>query len=283
MSRKLVPVALCYDFDGTLAPGNMQERDFIPHIGMKTKAFWDEVSSRSETHNADNILIYMQMMLEKAQAAAVPVRKQDFMNYGKSLDFYPGVFSSKDDNWFSRINEYGRATGVRVEHYIVSSGIREMVEGTSLKKFFKAIYASSFVYDHHGVAKWPALALNYTTKTQYLFRINKGSLDVYDHSVINEYVPHLKRAVPFSNMVYIGDGLTDIPCFRLVKDKGGHSIAVYEKSNKAKLRAKKMLDEGRVDFMTQTDYSSGSDLDRVVKGIIDKAAFDTTLRSLGKS
>ena len=210
MPKSLIPLALCYDFDGTLAPGNMQERDFIPAIGMKKGSFWKEVKALAKEHEGDEILMYMRVMLEKAEAARVEVRRQNFMDYGKKLQLFKGV-----PEWFSRINTYGKEGGFRVTHHVISSGIREMILGTSIKKHFKNVYASSFLYDHHGIAKWPALALNYTTKTQYLFRINKGVHNVYEHDKVNEYVPPEKRAVPFTNIVFIGDGETDIPCFRL--------------------------------------------------------------------
>lgn len=283
MPKKLIPAALCYDFDGTLAPGNMQERDFIPQIGMTTKAFWKEVGAQSERHQADNILVYMRLMLAKANAAEVQIRKVNFSEYGASLEFFPGVYSTPIDNWFVRITDYAKASGVALQHYIVSSGIKEMVEGTPIGKYFRAIYASSFMYDHHGVAIWPALALNYTTKTQYLFRINKGSLSVADHSIINKYVPQDERAVPFPHMVYIGDGDTDIPCFRLVKDQGGHSVAVYEPGKKgAKAKAAKIHEDGRVNFVAAADYSVGSQMDRVIKGVIDKIASDMNLSKLAQ-
>jgi hypothetical protein len=250
---------------------------------MKTKEFWSEVSAQCEEHQADNILVYMRLMLQKAEAAEVQVRRDDFGAYGKGLELFPGVFDSRDDNWFVRINEYAKGLGVKLDHYIVSSGIKEMVEGTPLSRYFKAIYASSFLYDHHGIARWPALALNYTTKTQYLFRINKGSLDVYDHSIINTYVPKADRAVPFENMIYIGDGETDIPCFRLVKDQGGHSIAVYENTKRgAKKKAQTIIEDGRVNFAAPADFSDGQLVDRIVKSVIGKIASDTNLRSLGR-
>jgi hypothetical protein len=157
-------LAIAYDFDGTLAPGNMQERDFIPAIGMTTSEFWKEVLDQSKTHNADNILVYMRLMLQKAEVAEVPVRESDFKDFGKGLAFFQGV-----EDWFDRIDAYGKEQGVKVEHYVISSGIREMVAGTKIARKFKRIYASSFIYDHHGIARWPALVLNYTTKTQYLF------------------------------------------------------------------------------------------------------------------
>ncbi len=284
MRKKKIPVALIYDFDGTLSPGNMQERNFIPAIGMDKRDFWSEVASISKEHQADNILVYMKLMLDKARAAKVPVRKKDFKDYGKNLSFFEGIlpYSSgerEEDGWFERINKYGSESGIKVEHYIVSSGIREMIEGTILSKKFKAIYASSFFYDHNGVAVWPALAINFTTKTQFLFRINKGSLDISDNKTINKFIPEEDRTIPFSNMIYIGDGDTDIPCFRLVKDRGGHSIAVYKPNTRgAKNKTEKLMDEGRVNFIARADYRNSSKIDKIVKSILDKIQIENTLK-----
>ena len=287
--KKHIPFAIAYDFDGTLAPGNMQERDFIPEIGMNKKKFWTEVGQASKNHQADNILIYMWQMLVKAENAQVKVRKQDFMDYGKKLSFFEGVLPYKDGKlndpgWFDRINKYGKQSGVDVSHFIISSGIREMVLGTKIAKKFKSIFASSFCYDHYGIAKWPALALNYTSKTQFLFRINKGCLNVFEHKDINDYIPEEKRAVPFSNIVYIRDGDTDIPCFRLVKDRGGNSIAVYKPHTpKTKERIMKLLDQGRVNFISPAEYKNGSHIDRIVKALIDKVAHDKHVKNLNKT
>jgi len=197
MPPRLLPLAIAYDFDGTLAPGNMQEHLFLPKVGVKKKEFWEEVSQTSKSQQADNILVYMGLMLKKAYLADVEVQKKDFREYGRGLPLFPGV-----DKWFDRINRYGHQGGVRVEHYIVSSGLREIIEGTSIKNEFKKVFASGFWYDQHNVAKRAALALNYTTKTQYLFRINKGCLDIYDNEKINQWVRPDKRPVPFQNMIY---------------------------------------------------------------------------------
>lgn len=287
MPKKHIPLAICYDFDGTLVPGNMQEHDFIPKIGMKSKQFWRDVTELSEKNQADNILVYMGLMIERAQSAQVQVREMDFRSHGQGLKFFDGILPYIDkqgthhDGWFDRIDTYGRESGVRVEHYVISSGIREMIQGSKIGSKFRAIFASSFWYDHHGVAKWPALALNYTTKTQYLFRINKGSLDVHDHKVVNSYVPKTERPVPFEQMIFLGDGETDIPCFRLVKDQGGHSIAVYQpRKPRAKDRTTKLAAEGRISFSAPADYRDASHVDRIVKAIIDSVAGNAHLRSL---
>lgn len=243
---------------------------------MTTNSFWKEVREQCQQHSADNILVYMGLMLEKARAARVSVRKEDFSNYGQQLSFFNGVI-----DWFDRINRYGKETGLKVTHHIISSDIREMIRGTVIAKHFQDIYASSYCYDHHGVAEWPALALNYTTKTQYLFRINKGVHEVYEHSRINEYVRPDERPVPFANMVFIGDGETDIPCFRLVKEQGGHSIAVFRPHTaSAKARSDQILRDGRVQFVAPADYSEGKMIDRVVKSIMEKIAAVEHLQSL---
>lgn len=266
MPKKLIPLAIAYDFDGTLAPGNMQEYDFIPALNMKSKEFWNEVKKKAKEQDADEILAYMDVMLRKAYSQQVSVRRADFKNFGSKISLFPGV-----DSWFKRINDYGKSKGVRVEHFIISSGLREMVEGTKIFKEFTKVYASGFMYDHNGIARWPAIAMNYTTKTQYLFRINKGSLDVHDNTIINKFVPKDQRPVPFENMIFVGDGETDIPCMRLIKDQGGHSIAVFSPKKKgAKSKADKLIVEGRANLSAVADYSAGGRIDKAVKAIIDK-------------
>lgn len=260
--KKNIPFAIAYDFDGTLAPGNMQERDFIPAISMNKKKFWNEVNVEQQKHEADNILIYMKLMLEHAKSSKVPVRKKDFEDFGKKINFFQGVLpdsQKKEKGWFDRITKYAKQSGVALDHYIVSSGIREMISGTPIAKKFKAIFASSFCYDHHGVAEWPALAVNYTSKTQYLFRINKGCLSVCENTLINKFIPADERPVPFRHMIYIGDGETDIPCFRVVKAQGGYAIAVYRPHMKnAKKKSQKLITDGRVNFTAIADFKDGS-------------------------
>jgi phosphoserine phosphatase len=259
-------MAIAYDFDGTLAPGNMQEYDFIPALNMVSKAFWSSVNTLAQQHEMDQILAYMHMMLEEARKAKVAVRKSDFKQFGANITLFPGVA-----DWFKRINAYAKSKSVRLEHFIISSGIREMVEGTPIYKEFKKVYASGFMFDHNGVACWPALAVNYTTKTQYLFRINKGSLDVHDNSVINKFVPKDQRPIPFEHMIFIGDGETDIPCMRLVKDQGGHSIAVYDGNRRGvKKHADQLVTEGRATLSAAADFQDGGAIDQCVKAIIDK-------------
>jgi phosphoserine phosphatase len=268
--RQKIPIALVYDFDGTLSPKNMQEFEFIPKIGMKAADFWDEVAKEAKRIDGDSILVYMGLMLEKAREKKIPVKRSDFQKFGKTIKLHDGVIS-----WFDEINHFAEKHDVKLQHFILSSGLREIIEGTSIAKKFERIYASGFWYDHNEVARGPAVALNYTTKTQYLFRINKGSLDLWDHKIINSYVPHQKRPVPFSNMIFIGDGETDIPCFRLVKDQGGHAIAVYSPNKRgAKSQAANLIKQGRVNISLPANYSTDGMLSKYVKTLIEKISME---------
>lgn len=268
MATRKPRVAISYDFDGTLAPGNMQEHQFLPDIGMRTNDFWSEVRETAKEHHADEILIYMSLMLKKAGAAEVPVRRSDFEARGRSINLFPGVVT-----WFERVNAYAKEKSVIPEHYIISSGNAELIAGTPINKYFKKIYASSYQFDQNGVAAWPALAVNYTNKTQFLFRVNKGALEIHDKKGVNKFTPEEDRPVPFSNMIFIGDGETDIPCFRLVKDKGGLSLAVYKPNTPASKKvADELLELGRVHSSAPADYSPDHKLEKIVKAKIDEIA-----------
>ncbi len=276
MAKKLITMAIAYDFDGTLAPGNMQEYNFIPKIQIKPKQFWADAKKLAKEQDADEILAYMQLMLEMARHSKTAVRRKDFENFGKNITLFNGV-----DTWFDRVNEYAKNKNIKLTHYVISSGIKEMIQGSPIANKFQKIYASGFMYDENEVAYWPALAVNYTTKTQYLFRINKGSLDIHDNSKINKFVPDSERPVPFENMVFIGDGETDIPCMKLVKQLGGHSIAVYTGNKKgAKAKAEQLIKENRASFVTKADYSENSDMEKAMKLIIDKVSAQEQLRNI---
>ena len=264
MSRPIA--ALMYDFDKTLCTKDMQEYGFIPSLGLRADQFWAEVNRLTDREEMDSILAYMYLMVDMAARKNIPVTRDTFQKLGEEVEFFPGVPA-----WFDRINAYGDSIGVTVEHYIVSSGIREIIEGTSIAEKFRKIYACSFMYDEKGRIKWPKFAVNYTAKTQFLFRINKGVLRVDSGSAeeLNRVTPENKRRIPFENMVYIGDGMTDVPCMKLVKSHGGQSIAVYD-PRKGKAVAKKLLEGSRVNFVSTADYSAGSELDITVKAILKK-------------
>ncbi len=271
-----VTVALIYDFDGTLSPGNMQEYDFIPAVGKSNKDFWSEANDLAERQDADGILTYMASMIEAARRNGMSLKREMFQASGAKVTFFEGV-----EQWFGRINEYGAQKGIKVLHYINSSGLTEMIEGTSIAHEFRKIYACSFLYNEQGDAYWPASAVNYTNKTQFVFKINKGVESVYDSTEVNRFIEESERPVPFGHMIYIGDGTTDIPCMRLVKNFGGHSIAVYnphcEQSGHG---MDSLIRDNRVSHVCPANYLPDSPLDRLVKMIIDKIETDHRLKLL---
>lgn len=267
-------VALIYDFDGTLSPLNMQEFGFIQAIGKDPEEFWCKNKELSENNDASGILCYMNLMIKEADYNSIPLTKKSFMDFGNNIELFNGV---KD--WFLMINEYGKSIGLDIKHYINSSGLKEMIEGSQIAKEFENIYACSFLYNANGVAYWPAVAVDYTTKTQFLFKINKGIKEVSDTKKINEYIPENERPIPFERMIYFGDGETDIPCMKMVKEHGGHSIAVYGNSSK-KATAMKLIKEDRVNFACLADYSSGKDIHMVVSRILKKIRADIDFNRL---
>lgn len=277
---KKITVALVYDFDGTLSPGNMQEYDFIPSVGKKNEEFWTLSNEKAEREDADPILVYLWNMIREAQINEIPVRREDFLRSGRKIKLFDGV-----KEWFARINAYAASKGIVTEHYINSSGIKEMIEGTEIAHEFKHIYACSFLYDANGVAVWPGVAVNYTNKTQFMFKINKGIEEVYDSHRINKFVPEDQRPVPFRHIIYFGDGTTDIPCMKLVREKGGHSIAVYNPDERAEKQEamQALIDENRVSNVCGADYRAGSRLDELVRRIMDKIHADLLLGELGET
>ena len=269
-------VALIYDFDGTLSAGNMQEYDFIPAVGKSNKEFWLESNETARLQDSDPILAYMFKMIHEAKAKGLSLRKEAFRASGAKITLYKGV-----REWFSRINRYAAERGINMQHYINSSGLKEMIEGTSIAHEFRKIYACSFLYDVDGVAYWPAVAVNYTNKTQFIFKINKGVESVYDSHEVNRFIEEEKRPVPFGRMIYIGDGTTDIPCMKLVKQQGGHSIAVYNPcSGDKRFAMEGLIRDNRVSYVCPADYSPGSPIDTLVKTIIDKIEADLRLSRL---
>ena len=265
VKEKLPVLAICYDFDRTLSPDEMQAQGYIQSVGYDVREFWQEANTLAETNDMDGNLAYMYKMVEEAEGNFV-LNRRALAEYGSHVRLFEGV-----EGWFSRINEYGRSRGVIVEHYIISSGLKEMIEGTAVAGEFTKIYASSFYFNARGVAKWPAQVVNYTNKTQFLFRIEKGVLDINDNAV-NDYFPPEKLRVPFRNMVYLGDSDTDIPCMKLVNVNGGHSVGVYNPQTGDKTKVLKMLRDNRVRYIAPADYREGSELDGLLKSIIDKTS-----------
>lgn len=260
-------LAICYDFDKTLSPDDMQAQGYIQSVGFDIAQFWKESNELAIQNDMDNNLAYMYKMVREAEGNLI-LKKDKLAEYGAKVKLFAGV-----NDWFERIRTYGKEKSVKVEHYIISSGLKEMIEGTEIARHgaFEKIYASSFFYNERGVAIWPAQVINYTNKTQFLFRIEKGVLDINDPGV-NEYFAPEDMRVPFRNMVYIGDSDTDIPCMKLVNSYGGHSIGVYNPDTRDKSKVKKMILNKRIKYYVPADYSKDSELDKLVKAIIDKTA-----------
>ncbi|AXQ79625.1 haloacid dehalogenase-like hydrolase [Streptococcus chenjunshii] len=273
-------IALCYDFDKTLSPDDMQAQGYIQTVQSDGQDmvgdFWRESNGLATDNDMDKNLAYMYTMKKKARGQLL-FTKEKLVEYGSKVELFSGV-----DNWFERIRKYGEDRGIIIEHYIISSGLKEMIEGTSIAKSFKEIYATSFYFDDDGVAVWPAQVVNYTNKTQFLFRISKGVLDVNDEAVNDSFAPDEIR-IPFRNMIYFGDSDTDIPCMKLVNSHGGYSIGVYNPDEnderKAKNKVYKMIKDNRISYFASADYSENSELDELVKLIIDKTVYNEKLYS----
>ncbi len=268
---KPLKTALIYDFDGTLARGNMQEVSFIPSIGLKPAEFWDSVRPVTIAADADGILMYMQMMLQAAREQGNPVTRQDLRDHGREVALFEGL---RDLSWFKRMDDFGAQYGLEIEHYIISAGLTEMIEGCPIAPAFKHVFASKYVYDADDVAIWPAVGINYTTKTQYLFRINKGVFNHWDDERINRFIPDDERPIPFERMIFLGDGDTDVPTMKMMHTKGGFSIAVYDPDNTPRDTNKihRLISEDRVNFVAAADYREGTAVDLIVKGLIGRIA-----------
>ena len=273
----LLKTALIYDFDGTLARGNMQEVTFIPSVGMGIGDFWGEADRLTRESDGDNILMYMQLMLKQARDHDAPITRKLLAEHGEDVKLFDGLKADlTTQGWFDRINAFGARYGLDIDHYIISAGLEEMIDGCPIRDAFHHVFASKFAYDDHGVAIWPAVGVNYTTKTQYLFRINKGVLNHYEHEAINRFMPDDARPVPFERMIFLGDGDTDVPTMKMMHSKGGYSIAVYDPRNSERDQNKlySLISEDRVNFVAAADYREGTALDLIVKGLIGRIAIN---------
>ncbi|MBQ2101948.1 MAG: haloacid dehalogenase-like hydrolase [Bacteroidales bacterium] len=277
MRRKPI-IALIYDFDGTLSPGNMQEFGFIQAIHQTPEEFWTKSDGIARGQDASNILAYMKLMYDEAKKNGIKLTRSDFHRYGADIKLFDGV-----RDWFRNINEYGAARGVKIEHYINSSGLKEIIEGSPIAREFKHIFAGSFIYDENGEAEWPGIAVDFTAKTQFLFKIQKGIFSSRDARRVNESMADENKRIPFSNMIYFGDGETDVPSMKVVNMFGGNAIAVFNPAIPAKrAAAQKLLRQGRANFITPANYSRDSRTFRIVTTIIDKIKVENELKLLSR-
>ena len=281
-------IALVYDFDGTLSPQPMQEYTVLPKIGVEPKEFWKMVNREALLTESDPMLVYMRHIIEALERVKVDVKREDFAAMARAIEYFPGVAT-----WFTRMNAYvkRRSRGqVKVQHYLISAGQREILEGVSIRRHFKRIYASEYHFDHHGVATFPKRLVTGTQKTQFLFRINQGLEDVNES--IDEHMPEALRPIPFQNMVYLGDGMTDVPSMAITKKNGGFAVAVYDqKKDHGRATCTKLLDAGRVDYIAEADFRKASKLSRRVELLLDaiiagvayrREAFQCVMENRGK-
>jgi phosphoserine phosphatase len=278
MTQKKPIVALIYDYDGTLSPGNMQEFGFIQAVGKTADEFWRMSDSIAIGQDASNVLAYMKLMFDEAKRNGIKLRREDFQRFGQNIQLFDGV-----REWFRLVNNYGELHGVKIEHYINSSGLKEIIEGSPIAHEFKHVFAGTFLYDANGEAEWPGISVDYTTKTQFLFKISKGIFSSRDNKQVNESIADDKKRIPFTHMIYFGDGDTDVPCMKIVGMFGGHSIAVYDPQNeRKKATAAKLKRQGRVAFAVPAVYTPDAPAFRVVTAIIDKIKADWVLSRLSK-
>ena len=268
MSKPII--ALLYDFDKTLCTTDMEDYAFIPALGYTPEEFWRKANTFGRENRMDGLLAYMYTMIAECRAQGLPLTRDFLVRCGHSMELFPGV-----REWFGRINDFGASLGVEVEHYVLSSGLKEIIEGSGIAHEFKQIYACEFYYDESGAACWPKLDVNFTNKTQFVYRINKGVLDVSDDKTLNDSMPDDSKRIPFTNMIYVGDGLSDVPCMKMMRAYGGQAIAVYQATNRAGVED--LLAKGRVDFIFPADYRAGTDLDATVRNIIRKMAITDAL------
>ena len=263
-------IALLYDFDKTLCTTDMEDYAFIPALGYTPAQFWSKANTFGRENRMDGLLAYMYTMMAECRAQGKVLKRDFLVQCGRSMELFPGV-----REWFGRINAFGESLGVEVEHYVLSSGLKEIIEGSGIAHEFKQIYACEFYYDESGAACWPKLDVNFTNKTQFVYRINTGVLDVADDKTLHDSMPDDSKRVPFTNMVYVGDGLSDVPCMKMMRAYGGQAVAVYQKSNRAGVE--KLLQDGRVDFIFPADYREGTEFDKTVHNILRKMAVSDAL------
>ncbi|WP_337416632.1 HAD family hydrolase [Dysosmobacter sp.] len=256
-------IAFLYDFDKTLCTTDMEDYAFIPSLGYTPAEFWGKANAFGWENRMDGLLAYMYTMIQECAAQNIKLDRAFLNHCGESIQLFPGV-----REWFARINAFGESLGVQVEHYVISSGLREIIEGSGIAQEFREIYACEFYYNENGDACWPKLDVNFTNKTQFVYRINKGILDVSRDRELNDSMPDDSKRVPFTNMIYMGDGLSDVPCMKMMRAYGGQAIAVYQASNRQGVE--KLLADGRVDFIFPADYREGMELDRTVRDILRK-------------
>jgi hypothetical protein len=257
-------IALCYDFDGTLCSGYMQDQKLLHDCKIEPKNFWIKVANYAKENHCDPTLAYLMLLEQQMRSAGLKVNAETFKKYGRELKLFKGV-----NDWFSRIKQFGKLHNIEIQHFIISSGLADVIKGCSFIKDINLVYASSYIYDD-GKGVWPKLSVNYSNKVQFLYRINKGTFDVFDQVGVNAKKDANDIVnIPFENFIFFGDGETDVPCFSVNQKNSGKNMCIYEKGNEKSFDiGKKLYSEGRVHYLLDGDYSENSEIDKLIKQFI---------------
>ena len=258
-------IALVYDFDGTLIPKTMQDYTIIPRLKLRSDKFWSDIMEEAEATDGEVMMIYMRQLITRASSMNIKITKSEFKLMASKIEYFKGVFT-----WFDNINKYlkNNHKRIKVAHYVISAGHHEILESTAIRKKLTNVFGSQYYFNEQGHATFPKVVVTDTAKTQFLFRINKGREKVSDS--INSHMPEELRPIPFENMIYIGDGLTDVPSMALIKKQNGHAVSVYPRgSKKQKKVSSDLLAAKRVDFIAEANYTRNSILFKRICLIID--------------
>jgi hypothetical protein len=272
MSAPQNTIALIYDYDQTLSPAYMQEEAIFPQFGIHADRFWKQCQALVREQNYDNELAYMKVLLDTLEMDRPT--NEELRKLGAKLNFYPGLPEMFEEFQTELLSPEHKAYGITVEHYIVSSGLKVLLEGSRLAPYVKAIFGCEFGEDAQGRITFPKRAISHTQKTQFLFRINKGMLDLSED--VNDHMAPDLRPIPFPNMVYIGDGPTDVPCFTVMQRNGGKAIAVYNPNDPTRSSFKKCYQLSahaeRVKNIAPSDFRQGSHLRFLIEEMVQDIA-----------
>tara|TARA_Y100000287_G_C14160547_1_gene324476 strand:- start:17 stop:847 length:831 start_codon:yes stop_codon:yes gene_type:complete len=258
-------IALVYDFDGTLTPKTMQEYTIIPRLKLNSEKFWSDILNEANSTEGEVMMIYMRQLITHAESLNLKITKDEFKLMASKIKYFKGV-----NNWFDNINNYIKKSHhkINVAHYVISAGHHEILEATSIRDKLTNVFGSQYYFNSDGHATFPKNVVTDTAKTQFLFRINKGKEKISDS--INSHMPENHRPIPFENMIYIGDGLTDVPSMALIKKQNGHAVSVYPKGSKQQQKVSNdLLQAKRVDFIAEANYTKGSILYKRICLLID--------------
>ncbi len=262
-------IGIIYDFDGTLSPNNMQEDTIFPAYGIDKNEMWAKADYLVRKMGYERTLAYLKLFIHDEAFSHKPIQKEKLKSLAKEICYFEGVkdFFKNIDEWLSKIPEVAE-WGIQIEHYVISSGMQSILEGTDIYPYFKRTYACEYEYDELGHPVFPKLVINDTNKTQFLFRINKGKLDLNED--INSHMSESDRRIPFRNMIYLGDSVTDIPAMTVVQRFGGHAIAVFNPACRVGDKVKQLVSSGRVDHFVPADYRKESLLFKVLQNVLKK-------------